>query len=229
MSDTESLRSRAFVRAALPAALAVLALAGCAESGGSAPVRPVRDSGADATTPDLGTLPVDLGPRSDAALGDAGFGALAINEVRATGDDWIELMNTGTTTLDLSGLRVADLDETTGLPKVAEAVTVPAGTTLAPGAYLVVLAGLAAPRAGVQTGCLASAVPTCLEASFGLSGTRGDQVFVLAASTDAVLASTEYPAPPAVPDGSSWSRLPNGVGAFAVGTPTPGAENVAAP
>ncbi len=229
MSDTESLRRRALVRAALPVALAALALAACAESGGSPPLRPERDSGADAAASDLGPQPMDLGPRTDAALGDAGFGALAVNEVRATGDDWLELMNTGTTTLDLSGLRVADLDETTGLPKVADAITVPAGTTLAPGAYLVVVAGVAAPRAGVQTGCLMGAAPTCLEAGFGLSGTRGDQVFVLGATTDAVLADAQYPAPPAVPDGSTWSRLPNGVGAFAVGTPTPGAENTAAP
>lgn len=214
-------------------------LASCAESGGTGD-RPVRDAGRDAdsldlgTTPvDLGTTPVDFGTLPDAAVIDGGgVGALAINELRASGDDWIELMNTGTTTLDVSGLRIADLDEATSMPKLAEALSLPAGTTIAPGSYLVIVAGITAPRVGPQSDCLAATLPTCFEAGYGLSGSRGDRVFVVAATTDVVLLEAAYPGPTdpvTVPDGSTWSRLPNGTGVFAVGMPTPGAENAAMP
>jgi len=237
--------------AAIAFSATVLILVGCAEAGGDPPV-PSRDAGPRDLGPmpvDLGPSPVDLGPSpadlgpSPADLGmspvdlggadggtSSGFGALAINEIRATGDDWIELMNTGTTTLDVSGLRVADYDDAAMAPKVAEAVALPAGTTIPAGGYLVVVADVAAPRAGLQTGCLAGAVPSCVEAPYGLSGSRGDRVFVLAAATDTVLVEAEYPGPGApvtVPDGSTWARLPNGTGAFAVGAPTPAAENAA--
>jgi hypothetical protein len=210
---------------------------GCAEAGGDPPP-PSRDAGPR----DLGSEPVDLatpppdlgGPSPDLGGTDGGSspgpGALAINEIRATGDDWIELMNTGTTSLDVSGLRVADYDDAAMGPKVAEAVAIPAGTIIPAGGYFVVVADVAAPRAGLQTGCLAGVVPACVEAPYGLSGSRGDRVFVLAAASDTVLLEAEYPgpgAPTTVPDGSTWARLPNGSGAFSVGAPTPAAENAA--
>lgn len=60
--------------------------------------------------------------------------AVVINEVESSGGvpgDWVELVNTGSVTVDLSGLRVLDSDDT-------HVYTVPAGTSLAAGAYFVV-------------------------------------------------------------------------------------------
>ncbi|MBV1850714.1 lamin tail domain-containing protein [Catellatospora tritici] len=58
--------------------------------------------------------------------------AVRVNEVESSGGspgDWVELFNAGTGTVDLSGWIVRDNDDT-------HTFTVPAGTTLAAGAYL---------------------------------------------------------------------------------------------
>lgn len=59
---------------------------------------------------------------------------LRINEVESNGGtpvDWVELVNTGSTTVDAGGLRLKDNDDTRTL-------AIPAGTTVAPGAFLAV-------------------------------------------------------------------------------------------
>ena len=58
-----------------------------------------------------------------------------INEVESNGGtpgDWVELINTGTTAVDLSGWSVLDGDDT-HIPSV-----IPAGTSVAPGGYYIV-------------------------------------------------------------------------------------------
>lgn len=163
------------------------------------------------------------GPGSGASTGAGGDAAgLVINELSAAGDDWIELFNAGSDTLDVGGLLVADIDDA-GAPKVDGAVTIPAGTTLEAGAYLFVLADQDASLPDLQDACDPGPVP-CLHAGFGLSG-GGDTVFVLDAD-GAVLASVEYPADATV-EGESWGRIPNGTGDFGVTAPTPGAANAA--
>jgi hypothetical protein len=217
-------------RLGLAAALALPLLTACAE------VAPA--SGPDARAPADADAPSDTAPEPDAPPSDAAVVAdaapdggpvagLVINELRAAGGDWIELLNTGAGPLDLSGLRVADLDETTGGPKLAEAAILPAGLSLASGARLVVAADVAAPREGLQSDCLEGAVASCVEAVYGLSSSRGDRVFVVAAATDDVLLEAAYPAPAAaaVADGQTWARLPDGTGPFAPAAPTPGAPN----
>ncbi|WP_182045438.1 lamin tail domain-containing protein [Curtobacterium sp. ME26] len=59
---------------------------------------------------------------------------LAINEVESNGDDndWVELVNTSSAPIDLSGWRFLDSDST------HTAYTLPAGSTIAAGGYLVV-------------------------------------------------------------------------------------------
>ncbi len=60
--------------------------------------------------------------------------AIRINEVESNGDkvaDWVELTNTGTSAVDISGWKILDNDAS----HVATPVVVPAGTTIAPGAF----------------------------------------------------------------------------------------------
>ncbi len=166
------------------------------------------------------------GGATTASSGSAGGepeGLLVINELSADGDDWIELFNAGEGDLDLSGLRIAD-QETPGVPKLADAMTIPDGTTLEAGAYLFILGDQDPPADGFTDVCEPGPAP-CLQAGFGLSQGNGDEVFVVDTG-DAVLVSVVYPADAAV-EGESWGRLPNGSGEFAVAGPTPGAESEA--
>lgn len=153
--------------------------------------------------------------------GGAPSGDLVVNEINVA-DDWIELHNRGTTTFDLSGILLAD-EDTPGVPKLDEAISFPAGTTLSAGGYLFVLAKqttAAAGEAQPQTVCAPGSSP-CFHAPFGLSGS-GDAVYVL--DGDTPIATAVYP-DSAVLDTQSYCRLPNGAGAFEACTPTPGAEN----
>ncbi|MDF2560829.1 MAG: hypothetical protein K0R99_2275 [Microbacterium sp.] len=61
---------------------------------------------------------------------------VVINEIESNGDatDWVEVANTGSTAVDLSGWTVMDSDPT---GHAAETTPLPAGTTLQPGAYFV--------------------------------------------------------------------------------------------
>lgn len=78
-------------------------------------------SGGGVVVRDPGTKPVDCSQPV------AGADSIVINEVRSEGEDFIELFNRGTTTVDLAGWRVGD--------NSSETVTLPPGTTLAPGPY----------------------------------------------------------------------------------------------
>lgn len=176
-------------------------------------------SGSGGASGDGGSGEGPAGPGSTTGAGGSAEG-LVINELSASGDDWIELFNGGADTLDLGGLAIADADDA-GKPKADDAVTIPAGTTLASGAYLFILADQDASLPDLQDVCDPGPAP-CLHAGFGISG-GGDTLFVL--DTDGgVLASVVYPADATV-DGESWARLPNGTGEFGVASPTPGAVN----
>lgn len=148
---------------------------------------------------------------------------LAINEVKTTTEDWIEILNVDDVDAYLGGMLLADQD-TNGTPKVAEAVTFVDAEKLAPGAYLLVVANLKTASPGPQTTCLMSGGPArCYQASWGISGAKGEQVFLLAPD-EKVLDTVLYPAN-AVMDGQSYCRVPNGSGSFKACTPTPAAAN----
>lgn len=238
--------------------LGLLALVGCSDPAapGTPDVPATTDVGSTdagstdvAITPDLGGS-TDLGG-VDAGATDAGGGTdaggsdvpavtdrptadvpggaqLVINEIRATGDDWVELKNTGTTAIDLGGMVLADTDTEVdgGAPRVADGVTFPAGTSLGAGQYLLIVVGLSMPGMGPQMACLGDAGPmTCYHANFGISASRGERIYLLT-SSGAELTHADYPMN-AAPDGSTWGRLPDGTGGFAVTRPTPGAANAA--
>ncbi|WP_341975639.1 lamin tail domain-containing protein [Microbacterium sp. LWO13-1.2] len=117
-----------------------------------------------------------------------------INEVESDGgspDDWVELVNPTADALDVSGIVVKDDDD-------AHAYTIPAGTAIAAGGYLVI------ERA---------------QLGFGLGG--GDAVRVF--DGDLIVDETTWGEGHAA---TSWGRCPDITGAFALtAQPTRGAAN----
>lgn len=167
------------------------------------------DGGAGATT-------------GGSANGGAASTPLIINELSALGDDYIEIFNPTSQEVDAGGLKIADSDGP-GVPKVADAISLPSGTKVAPGAYLFILADVADAMPGPQTTCDPGPSP-CFHAPWGLSK-DGDEAFILG-SNDAILDQAVHPAT-GVLDGQTWGRLPNATGDFGLNQPTPGAANEA--
>lgn len=188
-----------------------------------------EDAAVDAR-PALDAAPsVDAAPPVDVAQpADAAGGAVVINEVRASSEDWVELYNPRSVPMDLSGYGLADTDTAVdgGAARVAGAVRFPAGTTLAPGQYLIVQANLSDAGAGPQMQCLMGAVMRCFHASWGISASRGETVYLLDRA-DRTVASVGYPGAMSVASGQTWARIPNATGDFAPARPTPGAANAA--
>jgi hypothetical protein len=180
-------------------------------------------TGTDAATTSAATTSTNATTTSSATTStSSGSASVVVNEIDPDAD-WVELFNPGTDAFDLSGLTLAD-EDMPGTPKLAEAIVFPAGTTLAAGAYLFVLAkqdAVVMPGEQVpQTACDPGTSP-CFYAPFGLSGTNGDGVYLL--DGDATITSAAFGAA-AVPVGSTWCR--DAGGNYAVcATPTPGAAN----
>lgn len=167
----------------------------------------------------------DAGTDRGAPSGDVPVGRVVINEVRATTDDWVELMNVGEGPVDLGGMVLADTDTEGNVPRVEEGVEFPAATWLAPGQHLLVLADVSDAGVGAQMTCLGGDGPmTCHHARFGISAARGEGLFLIGRD-HVVTATAVYPAD-AAPEGSSWGRVPDGTGEFVVNRPTPGVANV---
>ena len=123
--------------------------------------------------------------------------AVVLNEIESSGGepgDWIELTNTGRVAVDASGLVIRDGDDT-------HTFVVPTGSTIAPGAFLVV------------------GEP---EMTFGLGGADSVRLF----DADGTTLVDEYAWTQHSP--TSLGRFPNGTGAFGETLePTKGAANIA--
>ncbi len=210
----------------------VLLVAGCSEQRIDALV--IADTGVDVPTV---TAPMDTGAVSATDAGVtvatdtppttrdvAAGGALVINEIRAVGEEWVELFNAGASPVDLSDVMVTDTETDDGGPRVARAMRFPRGTMLSPGQYVVVVSDQADAGSGPQTRCPDGGPTTCFHASWSLSASRGENVWVLS-PTGAVTTRELYPME-AAPEGQSWGRVPDGTGPFATARPTPGAANV---
>jgi hypothetical protein len=124
--------------------------------------------------------------------------AVKINEVESSGGtpgDWIELVNTSTSPVDLSNFVLKDNDDT-------HVFTIPAGTTLAGGAF------------GAFD----------VESAFGLGSADSARLYTAGAAT--LLDSYSWTAHAAI----TYGRCPDGTGAFANTTAsTKGAANACAP
>lgn len=172
------------------------------------------DGGSDAVLPDV-VDPVDVPDGTDIGVtdvvGDVAGDVLTpvahvvVNEVvakaAAAAPDWVELLNTGDATADLTGWTFRDDDDTHMFEIVA-------GTTLAPGAYMV-LEGIGG--TGLQV------------FNFGLG--KADQARIFDA--DGTLVDGTGWTSTAALEGFSWGRYPDGSGDFAtLPTPTQGTPNV---
>lgn len=147
---------------------------------------------------------------------------IVVNEISASGDDWIELVNTDTAPYKIDGMVLADRDPGTGCPKTTEAITFPADAEIAAGEHLLIVADQAGAPNTLQTSCLGGPA-SCYHVGFGISGSEGDGIFLLDGTT--LIAHGEIPASGAA-DGESWCRSPDVLGAFGkCTTPTPGAAN----
>ena len=129
----------------------------------------------------------------------------------AAANKFIELYNAGDAEADLSGWQLLKNNE-------AEAVwTAPEGTKLAAGAYLVLEADTADPAIGFNAGFSAKK-----EVKIELKDAAGNSVDVFCRGVDATPMAEET-----LPENkeASFSRVPNGEGAFAYADPTPGEAN----
>ena len=166
---------------------------------------------------DSSTTGNDTGPPITAS-------AVVLNEISGD-DEWGELVNGGTTAVDVSGFKVADSEKDGGAPKLDEAVTLPAGTILSPKSYAIVKGG--GFDAGVGKKCPDGGQSFCFNAEFGISNKNGETIY-LVDTTGKVVGSAVYP-PNAAPSGETWGRIPSGApdGVFVLNVATPGAANVA--
>lgn len=202
---------------------ALVGTAGCAE------VRAPRNDAAPTDAAMLAdALSTTDAPGSDAARPDSGPVAvgLTVNELRPSGGDFIEIVNTGTSGVDLGGVRIAD-DEA-GAPRLARAFAFPEGIVLAAGERFVVVCEPTVMMTGLVTGagCDIAGVTRCIHTDWGISNADGDTVY-LVGSDDSVLAQASYPGMTTAGTTAeqSWCRLPDGTGDFAPCTATPEAVN----
>ena len=201
---------------ALPSALAFA----CSEStDGVVPV--TLDGAVDGATSET-SLPVADGgvpPLGDGAIVTAS--SVLLNEISAD-QEWIELVASGTTAVDVSGFKIADSEKDGGGPKLDEAAKLPPGTVLSPKAYVIVQAG------GLDGGgraCPDGGQSYCVNAEFGISNKNGETIY-LVDTAGTVVGSAIYP-PKAAAAGETWGRVPNAdpSGKFVITVPTPGAAN----
>jgi hypothetical protein len=151
----------------------------------------------------------------------SGENVVAINEIYPDGEDWVELVNAGTTAVDLEGMSIVDGDDT------HDPVAFPAGATLAPGArYLV---GFDIPCEGALPAGL-GLTERCIATTYGISGSSGDTIRVIDGLTVAdgvVVATVTFPGSEAagLVEGETYCRLPDATGDFAPCTSTLDAVN----
>ena len=178
---------------------------------------PVAPTSTPTTTATPGT---DASPTFDAGT-NVSASVIVINEISG-GDEWIELVNSGSAAQDLGGYRVADRDKDTGEPKLAEAVTFPPGTVLSPKAYVVVRGG------GLDAGktCPDGGQSYCFNADFGISNKNGETLFLLAPD-GGTAGKVVYP-PDASGGDFAYGRIPSGdpQAGFKMVKATPGMPNV---
>ncbi|MET0448287.1 MAG: lamin tail domain-containing protein, partial [Aeromicrobium sp.] len=120
----------------------------------------------------------------------AGAADIKINEIESDPNDKVELVNTGTASVDLSGYVLKDEGN--------DPFTVPAGTTIGAGAFLVI-----DPSAVFKFG-------------------KGDSARLFAPGGETVLDSTTWPVDT---HATTWGRCADGTGAFRMTTPTLGTAN----
>jgi hypothetical protein len=141
---------------------------------------------------------------------------LVVNEIGATGNDFVEFMNTSAAPVDVSGYAATD-SRKDGLPKLSRAIRFPAGTVVPAGGFLVVLFEGECPSAAAPYVCVRGT------GGGGVSQTRGENVHMIDPENQVIMTGT-YPRNGS-PSGWTWGRSPNGAGPFATTRRTPGYAN----
>ena len=187
---------------------------------------PAGDASVDGSAADgqAGDAPaaIDSGGGGDSS--EPPPGTLTINEIAGKGDEWVEVINTGTTPVDVSAYKVTDGDKDGGAPNKGNAATFPTGTTIPSGGYVVVMGwedGGTYPDGGLI--CSAPAGVPCYKGTFSISNSGGDTVYLLNPA-NGTITQVKYPGN-TITSGHSWGRLPNGTGAFQQTTKTAGVAN----
>jgi len=176
------------------------------------------EAGPDGLAADVATTDHEDGEVADVALTP---GSVVINELKGQGGgpDWIELTNPGQKPMVIDGYTVAQAAGTTGPPDVAGFLTFPQGTTLAAGAFLMVVAQQ--PSIGGPTTSCQTIAATCFTVTWGIS-MSGERIYLLNADAGkSVSQQVDYPG--TVMTGQTYARATNG--AFQAAAPTPGQQN----
>lgn len=172
----------------------------------------IPEAGVDASVPEETE---DASPSEPATSSSV----VLINEISGE-DEWIEIVNSGTASVDLGGWKLADRDKTTGEPKLSEAVTFAPGTKFAAKAYGMVVGG------GLDAGkdCPTGGQVFCINAEFGISKS-GETLFLIDDAGETV-GTVMYPGT-ITTAGDTWSRVPDGDpdGPFEARPGTPGEPN----
>ncbi len=145
------------------------------------------------------------------------------NEIRATGEEFLEFFNTGSSAVNLSGFRLTD--GTGNSPRLDRALTFDDTAIVQPGEYLVVLTKQDPSAPGRQTFCPGT-VESCFHSLWGISEMNGDKLFLI--DTDGAIVLSQVYRAGSSSMSQSWGRLPNGTGSWEPNDATPGLPNVAA-
>lgn len=138
-----------------------------------------------------------LTPDTDVVINEVlPVNSITIADQNGEYDDWIELFNLSSSSVNLSGYFLSDDKKEPGKWKI------PQGTNIAANSYLIIWADGDTTEVG-------------LHANFKLSSTGED--VVLSDPSKVKLDKMSYPAQPLE---LSWSRVPNGTGEFKWQTPT---------
>ena len=177
-------------------------------------------SGSTGSTPDAGAG-TDGATGQDGATGLDGpappVGGFTLNEISGKGEEWAELFNAGVSAVDISGYKVSEANKDGGAPKTG-GFAFPPNTTIPAGGYIVVMG---ASEGGIP--CVAPAGIPCYQASFLVSNSSGETIYLLAPD-DKIVDRGDYPAN-TIASGHGWGRFPNGTGPFQIVNKTPGAAN----
>ena len=128
---------------------------------------------------------------------------VVLNEMNCEGTDWVELVNTSDSTADISGWLLTDDPLTQNPPRADHRYLLPASTTIAPGAKLVVEKVAGGFPFGISCGS------DTIRLADGAAGSLVDQFVV----------------PVLVASGDTWGRYPDGTGSWIETAPTKGATN----
>ena len=141
--------------------------------------------------------------------------ALALNEINSSPDDWVELMNTGTETLDISGFELRDNSDD-------HRWRFPEGSTLAAGALLVVDAkssGL------VYDDQMKNFTEGTFEAAIGIGSGDSIRLYDKDGNLLDEYSWTEHASYDGDAANASYGRYPDGTGAFRLMAETKGQNN----